>query len=209
MPAPPLRSAVSGTPTRATANTGFGALYDYAVTLLGGTGNASDAQFALGVPSRTGINATGTWGINISGNAAIATIATQANSVLPPTAAQAEAGAENSLGMTALRVEQHMLANALGWDQTLTNVTVNRTSAVTYTNSTGRPILVAIHETAGAAGNAGISVNVNGSLLCAASTNSSGPGWPVGLVFVVPNGGTYSYTRIGSNSSLTAWVELR
>ncbi len=48
MPAPPLRSAVSGTPSRATANTGFGALWDYVTGLLGSTGNQAEAQTALG-----------------------------------------------------------------------------------------------------------------------------------------------------------------
>lgn len=51
MPTPPLRSAVSGTPTRATANTGFGALYDYVVALLGSTGDAGEARAALGLPN--------------------------------------------------------------------------------------------------------------------------------------------------------------
>lgn len=52
MPTPPLRSAVSGTPTRATANTGFGALYDYVTDLLGATGNSPAARTALGVAPR-------------------------------------------------------------------------------------------------------------------------------------------------------------
>jgi microcystin-dependent protein len=75
MPAPPLKSAVSGTPTRATANAGFGALYDYLTGLLGATGDAAEARTALVVPTRTGGNASGTWGIDISGNAASATTA--------------------------------------------------------------------------------------------------------------------------------------
>ena len=48
MPAPPLRSAISGTPTNATANAGLGALWDYVTGLLGATGNAVDARTALG-----------------------------------------------------------------------------------------------------------------------------------------------------------------
>jgi hypothetical protein len=51
MTAPPSRSAVSGSPSRAAANAGFGALYDYLVGLLGTTGNAPDARKALGVPN--------------------------------------------------------------------------------------------------------------------------------------------------------------
>jgi hypothetical protein len=46
----------------------------------GGTGatSAANAQTNLNVPSRTGAGASGTWGINISGNAATATSATTA-----------------------------------------------------------------------------------------------------------------------------------
>lgn len=51
MPTPPLRSAISGTPSRAVANTGFGALWDYVTGLLGSTGNAAEARAALGLPN--------------------------------------------------------------------------------------------------------------------------------------------------------------
>lgn len=47
MSAPPLRSAISGTPSNATANTGFGALWDYVTGLLGATGDPAEAQAAL------------------------------------------------------------------------------------------------------------------------------------------------------------------
>lgn len=48
MATPPTRASISGTPSRATANTGFGALWDYVTGLLGSTGNAAEAQTALG-----------------------------------------------------------------------------------------------------------------------------------------------------------------
>lgn len=59
MPAPPLRTGVSGTPSRATANTAFGALYDYVTGLLGATGNAAEARAALGVPQTGPVPASG------------------------------------------------------------------------------------------------------------------------------------------------------
>ena len=48
----------------------------------GGTGasTVTDARTNLDVPSRTGSDASGTWGINITGNAATATSATSATS---------------------------------------------------------------------------------------------------------------------------------
>lgn len=67
MATPPLRAAISGTPSRATANTGFGALWDYVTGLLGSTGNAAEARAALDVPTRTGGNASGSWAITAAG----------------------------------------------------------------------------------------------------------------------------------------------
>lgn len=48
MAAPPSKTAISGSPSRAAANAGFGALYDYLIGLLGSTGNALEARTALG-----------------------------------------------------------------------------------------------------------------------------------------------------------------
>lgn len=51
MATPPTRAEISGTPSRATANAGFGKLWDYVTGLLGSTGNAPEARAALGVPN--------------------------------------------------------------------------------------------------------------------------------------------------------------
>ena len=59
MPAPPLRAGVSGTPSRATANTAFGALWDYVTGLLGATGNAPEARTALGAAASGAATASG------------------------------------------------------------------------------------------------------------------------------------------------------
>ena len=54
------------------------AISDFIKTLLD-DGNAATARATLGAPSTTGGGASGTWGINISGNAKTATTATTAN----------------------------------------------------------------------------------------------------------------------------------
>lgn len=54
MATPPTRAQISGTPSRATANTGFGKLWDYVTGLLGSTGNAPEARTALGATSTGG-----------------------------------------------------------------------------------------------------------------------------------------------------------
>lgn len=54
MATPPTRAEISGTPSRATANTGFGKLWDYVTGLLGSTGNAPEARAALGATTTGG-----------------------------------------------------------------------------------------------------------------------------------------------------------
>lgn len=59
----------------------------------------------------------------------------------------AEAGSDNTKLMTPLRVEQHMLANMLGWGQTVKNVAGSRTAGTAYSNLSGRPIVAWIAQT--------------------------------------------------------------
>ena len=90
MTAPPARNTLSGTPTNAQFNAGIGALYDYAVGLLGAAGTPAAARAALDAVGLTGnetiagvktftsqIVASG----GVQGNAATATTAATANAV--------------------------------------------------------------------------------------------------------------------------------
>ena len=61
MPTPPNKSEVSGSPSNAAANAGFGKLIDFLFGLLGNTGSQADARTALGIsatntPSTPGHN---------------------------------------------------------------------------------------------------------------------------------------------------------
>lgn len=100
MPAPPSRDDIAGTgglsPSNATARTGFGALWDYVTTLLGASGNASDARTALGLAIGTDVQAY---------DADIATVAASQ--------AEMEAGTEAGLrSMSPLRIAQAVAALA-------------------------------------------------------------------------------------------------
>lgn len=79
------------------------------------------------------------------------------------TAAEARAGAAPEKLMTPASVEQHMLANALGWEQTWAQVT--RQGNTEYVNATGRPILVSYYDTS--------------SSQCRLSTAAPGQAWTV------------------------------
>lgn len=61
------------------------------------------------------------------------------------TVAEARAGAALEKLMTPSSTEQHMLANALGWEQTWAQVT--RQGNAEYLNTTGRPILISYYDT--------------------------------------------------------------
>jgi len=79
------------------------------------------------------------------------------------TAAEARAGTATEKLMSAASVEQHMLANAIGWGQTWS--LVNRQGGAEYINETGRPILISYHDTS--------------SSQCRLSGAAPGAGWTV------------------------------
>jgi hypothetical protein len=86
-----------------------------------------------------------------------------------------------------------------GVGQTWQNLTASRANGVTYTNSTGKPIMVSIKFTP----NGGGLITVDGQeIIYGASVTSASNG---GCNTVVPSGLTYS----ASTPGLMAWFELR
>ena len=94
-------------------------------------------------------------------------------------------------------------SKGLGNGQTWQNVMASRADSVTYTNTTGRPILVsigcpiagyAIHWYAYVGG-----VEVMHSYTYASSSSTN-------AIFVVPDGGTYSTAGL---NAIWTWAELR
>lgn len=89
----------------------------------------------------------------------------------------------------------------IGVGQTWQNVSGSRALATTYTNSTGRPILVSVALGVGAAGQS-VTATVSGVTVVSAPS----AGFTLPFSFIVPNGGTYSVT---ATSGFTSWSELR
>lgn len=85
----------------------------------------------------------------------------------------------------------------LGVGQTWQNVSGSRVSGTTYTNSTGRPILVSV----------GATIWLASAIVDGVSVAVTGTSNVVNVSFVVPAGSTYSAT-IGSGS-INVWAELR
>ena len=87
-----------------------------------------------------------------------------------------------------------------GIGQTWQDVTISRASGVTYTNSTGKPIVIAITTVA----TGGSDILINGVLICSASSSNTSSG--IYNSAIVPNGATY---KCNFNSTLSNWQELR
>lgn len=82
----------------------------------------------------------------------------------------------------------------------------SRAIGTTYTNSTGKPIMVAISYTC----NAGTSVQglvINGVTVFAGAVNTAGSSG--GFTLIVPNGATYVTTTNVGAMTLVLWSELR
>ena len=100
--------------------------------------------------------------------------------------AESRAGVAVEKLMSAASVEQHMLANAIGWGQTWAQV--NRQGGAQYLNETGRPILISYYDTS--------------SSQCRLSGAAAGAGWTViaaarygvSATVIIPAGWRYMFS---------------
>ena len=94
-------------------------------------------------------------------------------------------------------------SNAIGYGQTWQNVVGVRSLGVTYTNSTGRPIVASLQV---GGPNPGGSVAVVDGITVGAVNIGIGSATTYGqLVLIIPSGSTYSVT----GGTLITWAELR
>lgn len=184
----------------------------------GGTG-ASDAGTArtnLDVPQRNGTGATGTWGINISGNAATATTssgfsgtlnaATQLTGIVPVanggTGGNSVSNAGTSLGI-------------IGVNQTWSSQIGSRAINTDYQNTTGRPISVSVALTTVSAGSndpifwvSTTSPATGGTEVAYFTNGTTGTiNATVGPV-IIPNNAYYR-VQAAVGTSVAYWAELR
>lgn len=99
---------------------------------------------------------------------------------------------------------------SIGWSQTWQNVTSSRSSGTTYTNSTGKPIMVNAFSNQIDSGFS-LTAVVDGVTVGFGGGGGGGDARRTGFVaFIVPNGSTYSvnYTN-GATGSTLQWAELR
>lgn len=91
----------------------------------------------------------------------------------------------------------------IGINQSYVDVTGSRSVGVTYTNSTGKPILVCISTNISSSNR--VTITVGGVVVIDSAFNGTGGGASTGTV-IVPDSTTYSCTISGT---IKSWVELR
>ena len=98
------------------------------------------------------------------------------------------------------------VSSSFGVGQTYSDVTASRTKNVTYTNTTGRAILVNVCVTC-VDEDGGLTARVGGVRVgCSSGLQSNGGGvWQNTLTFIVPNSESYI---VSGNSAILFWVEL-
>jgi hypothetical protein len=101
-------------------------------------------------------------------------------------------------------------AASVGISQTWQNLTASRAAGVTYTNSTGRPITVAVTAISSVAGATNLDPFIDGVQQPGQAVAASAAAYRVKDTFVVPVGSTYRADITGSSSpTLWSWFELR
>jgi hypothetical protein len=121
------------------------------------------------------------------------------------TAPTAAAGTSNTMIATTQFVN-----NTIGVGVGQTWQRPARSSAIAYTNNTGKPIQVVIGFSQSLSGSGSATVVVGGVTISSTSYNTTagGSSMPYTFSFVVPNNTTYSISVTGS-TSLGTWAELR
>jgi hypothetical protein len=153
----------------------------------------------------TGNSATVTNGVYTTGNQTVAGVKTFSSSPIAPTPT---VGDDTTKLATTAFVKAKSEADSIGVGQTWQSFSSpDRQNNVTYTNSTGKPIVVSARSTYNGSQDSSIAITVNG--LTVWHSNHSGYGdYNVAMgSAIVPNSSTYSIAGYGG--SIIGWWELR
>ncbi len=182
---------------------------------LDGSGLVPDARISAAIarlasPAFTGVPAapTAAAGTSTTQIATTAFIAARLNALSPVAPATGDylAIRDVSAGADAKALVSDILAlsaSGIGSGQTWKNTsTLTRAVNTTYTNSTGKPIMVNVMMNVAATVGADLLVD---SLVVANCNTSTSGGVPQTLSAIVPNGSTY---RVNSSAAINGWAEL-
>ena len=99
------------------------------------------------------------------------------------------------------------IASSFGVGQTWQNMTASRVVGTTYTNTSGRPIMVSVQGTPSGSTSFQIALRVNDSVVFSDSGWDNNERLPTGVVTMVMNGDSYSVSV--NKFNMTSWWELR
>lgn len=124
---------------------------------------------------------------------------------LPASSSELQSGIDNTKFATAKGLKDAGLW-PLGVGQTWSNVTASRAIGTTYTNTTGRPIFIAIRLVSTGSGNTSSDLLVDGLNISANTRTQAGE--PSTHFAIVPTGSTYMVATV-VNTTIGGWMELR
>lgn len=204
-----------GTNIGASAQTGT----DYLNTLRIDVASAATLDLDVAAPSTRNIRLTGTatiTGITVTAGKVFfvtfggaMTLTNNANIVTNSGANISTAAGDSCiLRATANNVVEVLcytpgVRQAIGSGQTWQDVTGSRSFGVTYTNTTGRPIMVSLYP--GALSNRTYSLTVNGQQIASVAYGTATVQVP--MVGIIPTGATYQAST--DSGTLEKWTELR
>jgi hypothetical protein len=113
----------------------------------------------------------------------------------------------NTITMPASTGTVALTSNVIGVGQTWQNVTSSRTYGTTYTNSTGKPIVVNVSVYGNI--NNDNQLKVDGVIVCVYDGGSYANSITITLSAIVPAGSTYQVTASSGTPTITYWAELR
>jgi hypothetical protein len=175
----------------------------------GGNVTLLPAALPTATSGRLGLVRVGS-GLAITPEGTLSIDLTAAN--LPLGSASSIGGVRQGAGVTIAGDGSLSVTNAgiFGINQTWQNVTLSRFSGISYTNSTGRPIMVSVYNS-GVDNGISLTCVVGGETVSGSGGGAGGDGrWQVNSSFIVPNATTYSVTfTTGALGTTLVWHELR
>ena len=159
-----------------------------------------------GITAITGVDGAGNTQLVLPESGIVATTAgaTEATTGLIElaTTAETQAGIDDTRAITPLKLKN----SVLGLGQTWQDVTASRVLGTTYTNTTGKPVLIQVSIDITTSGL--WRATVAGVIVSDVKANPAYQDY-VNFSFIVPNGSTYSVTQVSGAYASMLWSELR
>ena len=126
------------------------------------------------------------------------------SSIAIATSAEIRTGTDNTKAVTPQGINE----TQLGWGQTWQDVIGSRVVGVSYTNTTGRPIVVSIVAST-SSGNANVLVTTGGLTYTSSNSGYSSTTVRLNIDIIIQSGATYLFTTSAGTATLFRWLELR